>query len=179
MTEDHALKQKAAYLLASTTLTLSEVAAEMGLMETALRVWQRDDNDFKEMYDEYLAVEMEDVKRMAFVRKSRRVAALSKTLTRLDNVRGARADNFRNSDLDSDRDQGGEEGIVLRRKKTGGQGPFMEVWYEYELDKTMLDAEREALRQIAQELGEYNTDGGTDTIGPIVIEFSEREDGPK
>lgn len=170
-------RKQAAWLLGRTTLRAREIAENVGVSVETLYSW-RAHPEFKDAVRKHEEEELEEARRVRYARRSDRILALSHELQQIDEVFTARASDVAPYEADK---HGLETGRVVRQYKGFGNGEFLEIKTEYAIDTPAIKEKRELLKQLAQEVGEWNDkpDPNAVTESQITIQFTEREDGAK
>jgi hypothetical protein len=179
--------ERAAELVATTPLPFTQVAKESRMPFSRL-TRLRQDPEFQARVAE-LRVDPDvdvlevvaDVTRLPYASKEERVQVLVDTVEDLRSVFKARSKLVYPVDADQAEyiAQGGRSGLLVRKDRAMGGGPYMVQVIDWSVDTASLKELRALLAQIAAELGQSGTLEVSPTEGSIRVVFTERPDGPQ
>lgn len=142
-------KEKAAFLISEDRLSLPQIAKKLSVNMSTLNTWRKHEVFIARVLEQEAAWK-ERVLNSGIAAKENRIRRLGELLNQVEAVRSSRANYYR----DKKNVPGGETGLVavsykFRNRKDGSQQKIIEA----ALDKSMIDAERQIMADVAKETG--------------------------
>lgn len=174
-----AKKEKAAYLLGTTSDSVDEIAIYAGTTKMSIMDWLGDP-EFTLRVTHFQNAHLAEMKRLPYARKADRIKAYSDDLQRLDTVIAARQRSFTAiGETESNTTTGGVSGLVIHKIKAVGTGDMQTIVDEYEIDNALLQMRLAVNKQMAQELGDYEPGANNSGGGTVLIQFTSDTPGPE
>lgn len=173
-------KYEAARLYGQTAMSHAEVADSLGISEKTIARW-RSWPEFRQKIADFENAKLDEAKRYPFTRRADRVIFLSDQLLSLLAVIKARKVRQFKTEYETDEyeAEGGRTGAITRTRKANGSGENAEYWFDYQVDLGLSKEIREILKQLSQELGQWDQANIDPVDASIIVQFLERGDGPK
>ena len=148
--EWNAVREHAAQLVADGELSGVEIGRRLHVSDRTIDTWKQAP-EFRARVEEHLARYRERFLQEGLADKARRIAEITKLYYLLEVEIEFRAADFRRRGLKHD-----STGLVSEKVKQIGSGEFAERISEFTIDTAVVGLMASLLKQIAEELGQYN-----------------------